>query len=91
MPDQSTLAARTSGETENPLRALLLRTSPGTDLDDHGWVALLTSRGAALFELNAQIGRLTNEIWTGIEQRDLAAAYIMPTTILERTNALLVQ
>jgi DNA-binding MarR family transcriptional regulator len=40
MRTQQTLSTRTIGETENALRAILLRGLAGTGLDYHQWVAL---------------------------------------------------
>jgi hypothetical protein len=40
MTTTMTLTPRSIGQTENALRALLVRALSGSDLDYHGWVAL---------------------------------------------------
>jgi hypothetical protein len=141
--DQPLLAPRTIGETENALRALLVQTLRGTDLDYPRWVVLsvvarspspvsatglssrlaanlriddasaialidvlrarhlvhdvgdsvaMTPDGTTLFErLDAEIGKLTRQLWAGIEVDDLAAAQRVLATITARADELLVR
>lgn len=57
------LTARTIGETENALRALLTDTLDGTGLDYPGWVALtLVARGRSPIPVTELINRLAGSL-----------------------------
>jgi hypothetical protein len=138
---QPILTARTIGETENTLRAVLGKVLSGTGLDYRRWVALTvasraasplperelverlkgalkiddltttkvlddlrsddilgeqrdevstTPRGASLYQrLSDEVGRVTQQLWANLDADDLAAAYRVHSTIIERANELL--
>jgi hypothetical protein len=51
----------------------------------------MTPDGTTLFErLDAEIGKLTRQLWAGIDVDDLAAAQRVLATITARANELLV-
>lgn len=135
------LTSRNIGETENALRAILIKTLSGTGLDYPRWVALqlvslsqsalsvdevlaqltgglkidetsardaradlenrdilqivgdrfsTTPRGVALFQrVRDQIRPITDRLYAGLRNEDLAVAHRVLATILERANAIL--
>jgi hypothetical protein len=59
-------------------------------LAGHGDAVATMPKGASLFaRLSRDIGRLTDELWAGLDEHDLAAAYRVHTTIPQRANELL--
>jgi DNA-binding MarR family transcriptional regulator len=59
-------------------------------LDESADPVAITADGTALFQrLDAEIGGLTRQIWAGLDEDDLAAAYRVHATITHRANELL--
>ncbi len=66
------------------------------DLENRGLLQAIdgtistTTEGARLFDqLSSEVGKLTAQMWEGLDSADLATAARMLTTITERANALL--
>lgn len=63
MTDRPLLTARTVGETENALRALLIRTLVGTGLDYPRWVVLtVVARSQSSISATELVARLSRSL-----------------------------